>query len=197
MTPRPSRASSAAPLRTAIAGLVAAVLLVAAAWLGVLVAERIPERPVTVQSPTPSPVPSLPSVDVAGDDIPDLGRFPGSVRTTHMRERQGSARVTVVEYVAAAEVDDVRTFYRRVFRENGWELVELDVESGEWVFLVERQGRAALIEIERAGTSTLVQIEVEVPIATATPRPTPTPRPEPPPPAPPGDDDDDDGGADD
>jgi hypothetical protein len=165
----------------------AAVLIVSSAWLGVTVIERIPEPSTAADPSTPTPAASLPTSDVPGNDVADLGRFPGAVRTAYTRERQGSTRVIVLEYVAEAKVDDVRSFYRRAFRENGWDLVELDVTDGEWVFLVERPGRAAVVEIEDDGASTLIQIEVEVPLASPTPVPTPTPAPPPPP-----DDDDDD-----
>ena len=195
MTRRPRREDQRASLRSALSGVVAAVLIVAAAWLGVLVADRLLDRSTAVEQPTPTPTAVLPDVDVDGADLRDLARYPGAVRTAYARERQGTKAVTTVEYVATAELDDVRAFYRRVFREEGWELVELDFSGGEWVFLVEKGRRAAYVEIEDGGTYTIVQIEVERSIDAATPRPTPTPRPPPPPPPPPppGDDDDDDG----
>jgi hypothetical protein len=198
MSRRP-REVQRAPLRRALFGVAAAVLVVAAAWFGVLVAERLLDRSTAVEQPTPTPIVALPDVDVAGEDLRNLARYPGAVRTAYLHEAQGTTTVTVIDYAVAAELDDVRAHYRRVFREEGWELIELDFSGGEWIFLVERRNRAALVEIEDGPAFTTVEIELEEPIGEATPRPrsTPTPRPPPPPaPAPPGDDDDDDGGDD-
>jgi len=199
MTRRPRREAQRASLRSALSGVVAAVLIVGAAWLGVLVADRLLDRSTAVEQPTPTPTATFPQVDVDGKDFSTLRRYPGAVRTAYLREAQGTTRVTVVEYAVAAEVDDVRAFYRRVFREEAWELIELDFSGGEWIFLVERRNRAALVEIEDGAAFTTIEIELEEPIATATPRPraTPTPRPPPPPPPPGDDDDDDDDGGDD
>jgi hypothetical protein len=98
--------------------------------------------------------------------------------------------VTEVQYLAAAELDEVRSFYRRTFREYGWRVVELDFTRGEWVFLVSSGRRVAFVEIEPHGALIEVDVELEVPA------PTPRPRPDRPPP-PPGDDEDDDGDDDD
>jgi hypothetical protein len=144
----------------------------------------------------------VPVADVRGRDLANLPRYPDAVRTAFLRELQGSTEVTAIEYMAAgAELDDVRAFYRRIFRERGWELIELDFSGGEWIFLVERKGRAALVEIEERGRRIVVEIELERPIAGGSPPSAGTPEPQPPPPAappptapPPGDDDDDDGG---
>jgi hypothetical protein len=193
MTRPPRREAQRAPLRRALSGVAAAVLVVAAAGLGVLVADRLLDRSTAVEQPTPTPTAGVPDVDVAGEDLPDLARYPGAIRTAYLHEPQGTTTVTVIDYVVAAELDDVRAFYRRVFREEGWELIELDFSGGEWIFLVERGNRAALVEIEGGAATTTIEIELEEPIDAATPRPraTPTPRP-PPPPPPPGDDDGDD-----
>ena len=175
----------------------AVVLVVAGAWLGLLVADRLLDPSTMAEQPTPTLTTELPVVDVAGDDVSGLPRYPGAVRTAYDRERQGTKAVTAVDYVATAQQDDVRAFYRRVFREEGWELIELDFSGGEWVFLVEKGRRAAFVEIEDGGTYTIIQIEVERSSEAARPRPTPTPATQPPPRPPPGDDDDDDGDDDD
>jgi hypothetical protein len=172
---------------------VAVVLIVASAWLGVLVVDRVIDRSTGVEQPTPTPAASLPAADVEGEDLPDLGRYPGSVRTTYLREQQGSASVTIIDYVTTAELDDVRAFYRRIFRENEWELIELDFAGGEWVFLVESGNRVALVEIELGSPFTRIAIELEEPAPSPASSPTPTPTPTPPPPPPPPPDDDDDG----
>lgn len=191
MTRQPRREAQRAPLRNALFGVAAVVLVVAAAWIGLLVADRLLDPSTAVEQPTPTPTVVLPEVDVAGEDLPDLARYPGAVRTAYLHEPQGTTTVTVIDYGVTAELDHVRAFYRRVFREEDWELIELDFSGGEWIFLVERGDRAALVEIEGRGAVTTIEIELEEPIDPATPRPraTPTPRPPPPP--------DDDDGADD
>ena len=187
MTRPPRRESQRAPLRIALTGVAAVVLVVAAAWLGLLVADRLLDPSTAVEQPTPTPTAALPDVDVAGEDLPDLARYPGSVRTAYLHEPQGTTSVTVIAYVVTTELDDVRAFYRRVFREGDWELIELDFSGGEWIFLVERGDRAALVEIEGGAAFTTIEIELEEPTAAAAPRPRATPAPRPPPP--PGDDD--------
>jgi hypothetical protein len=189
--------------------LVAALAIAGGGAVGMLLVDRLAaDHPAELASPTPRATGPAPVADVRGTDLANLPRYPHAVRTAYLRERQGSAEVTAIEYVAAdAELDDVRAFYRRIFRERGWELIELYFSGGEWIFLVERKGRAALVEIEEHGRRIVVEIEVERPIAArtppgaATPEPQPHPHAPPPPPAtPPGDDDDDDddgGGGDD
>jgi hypothetical protein len=190
----------------ALAALVAVLAIAGGAAAGVLLVDRLPAPVPDASSASPAATDEPVAADVRGSDLADLPRFPGSVRTDYVRQRQGSAQVTAIVYASAdAELDDVRAFYRRIFRERAWELIELDFSSGEWIFLVERKGRVALVEIEDHGRRVIVEIELERPIAARTPPSTPTPRPQapapappPPPPAPPpGDDDDDDADDDD
>jgi hypothetical protein len=104
---------------------------------------------------------SLPKADVPGEDFSDLPRYPGSVRTKYER-RVSKAGIILfdTEYVASAELADVRAFYRGVFRSEGWTVAGLDVTEGEWDFLVTKGVREAVIEIEiREG---LVETEIEV-----------------------------------
>jgi hypothetical protein len=99
-----------------------------------------------------------------------------------------------MRYLVSAELDDVRSFYRRTFREHGWEVVELDFTRGEWVFLVSSGRRVALVEIEPRGP--FIEIDLELEVSARPPRPPSSPEPPPPPPPPDdddGDDDDDDG----
>ena len=199
---RPRRESRTFGLRAAVAALVAALAIAGGAAAGVLLADRLPDRGPDPASPSPAPSEEMPpAADVRGRDLADLPRYPGSVRTDYLRERQGSTQVTAIVYTAAgADLDDVRAFYRRVFRERDWELIELDFSGGEWIFLVESKARVALVEIEDHRQQVIVEIELERPIPARTPPSAATPRPQPPAPAPPppgDDDDDDDGGADD
>ena len=185
---------SARWLRTALSVALAALVIAAAAAFGVLVVDLGSDRGPGAALPTPSanPTPSMPAVDVAGEDPPRLGRYPGAVRTAYAREQQGATIVTGIEYIADTDLDKVRAHYRRIFREEGWELIEVDFAGGDWVFLVERGRRVALVEIVSRDPLVGIEVELEEPATpAATTTPTPTPTPQPPPPPPPPDDDDD------
>lgn len=141
------------------------------------------------EAPSATPVPRLPGRDVPGRNIADLPRFPDAVRTEYRRGRQGSSLVTELRYLADAQLDDVRSFYRRTFREHGWEVVELDFTRGEWVFVVSSGRRVALVEIQPHGP--FIQVDLELEVSAREPRPPTRSEPTPPPPPPPDDDDDD------
>jgi hypothetical protein len=120
-----------------------------------------PGSPSTISNTTTKPDASLPKADVPGEDFSDLPRYPGSVRTKYERRVSTAGLVLVdTEYVASAELAEVREFYRGVFRTEGWTEAGLDVSEGEWDFLVTKGPREAVIEIEfREG---LVETEIEV-----------------------------------
>jgi hypothetical protein len=120
-----------------------------------------PGSPSTISNTTTKPDASLPKADVPGEDFSDLPRYPGSVRTKYERRVSTAGLVLVdTEYVASAELAEVRVFYRGVFRTEGWTEAGLDVSEGEWDFLVTKGPREAVIEIEfRDG---LVETEIEV-----------------------------------
>jgi hypothetical protein len=120
-----------------------------------------PGSPSAISNTTAKPDATLPKADVPGEDFSDLPRYPGSVRTKYER-RVSKAGIILfdTEYVASAELTDVREFYRGVFRSEGWTVAGLDVREGEWDFLVTKGVREAVIEIEiREG---LVETEIEV-----------------------------------
>jgi hypothetical protein len=173
--------------------LLAAAIIVASATSGAWLAGLAASPDGVIVTPSATPVPRLPGRDVPGREVADLPRFPDAVRTDYQRGRQGALVVTELRYLVSAELDDVRSFYRRTFREYGWEVVGVDVARGEWVFLVASGRRVALVEIELRGAFIEIDLEVEAPAQ----RPRPSPRPEPPPPPPPPDDDDDDDDGDD
>jgi hypothetical protein len=120
-----------------------------------------PGSPSAISNTTAKPDASLPKADVPGEDFSDLPRYPGSVRTKYERRVSTAGLVLVdTEYVASAELAEVREFYRGVFRSEGWTVASLDVSEGEWDFLVTKGDREAVIEIElREG---LVETEIEV-----------------------------------
>lgn len=119
-----------------------------------------PGSPPAVTTTVARPSNSLPEADAPGRDFPDLPRYPGSLRVE--QERRASAGLVLVdtEYVGSAKLDDVRGFYRDVFRSENWTVVGLDASEDEWDFFVTKGDREAVIEIESRGE--LVEIEIEV-----------------------------------
>ena len=83
-----------------------------------------PENTTTISERTaPSntkPAMSLPAEDVLGRDVPDLPRYPSSVRVEYERKVQDRLVFTTVRYLSHAKLDVIRGFYRGVFRSKDW-----------------------------------------------------------------------------
>lgn len=119
----------------------------------------------TTSSNTKPRTTSLPADDVAGRDIPDLPRYPGSVRVEYERKAQDLLVFTRVSHLSRAKLDVVRGFYRGVFRGQGWKVANAEFSEGEWTFLVVDGEREADIEIEPHGRDvTRVDILVSEPL---------------------------------
>jgi hypothetical protein len=206
--PAPAR-----PVPASQAPLVGGILLGAALFFGVAVFLALPRLTMMGQEPdassmstpmaTPSPTPTEatpPAVDVAGEDLVALPRYPGSVRSDYEVAVDEHYRLTVVEYLAEGVIDDVRAFYHGVIAAHGWERADIGFAEGEWSYSLVDGSTLALIEIEEAGG--LIEIDLQIsealivatpaPVPSATDAPLPPPPPPAPPPLPPGDDDDDD-----
>jgi hypothetical protein len=193
------------PQRTVTGALAAAVLAVlvivggalagfALAGLSSSVADRPLVDPVLILTPSPA---VLPQSDVSGEDLARLPRYPGSWRTEYQQETQGNSLVTDVGYVTDAELDDVRGFYRRVFREQGWDVAELDFSLTQWLFVVSSGAETAIVALKSHEQTVVIDVELEQPLPAPTTAPASMPIeqpivPAPPPPLPPGDGDDDD-----
>lgn len=108
---------------------------------------------------------ALPAEDVSGKDIPDLPRYPGSVRDEYEREEQGLLVFTRVRHLSHAKVDVIRGFYRGVFRGEGWKVANVEFSEEEWTFLVVHGEREAEVRIgpHRRGV-TMVVIELSEPL---------------------------------
>jgi hypothetical protein len=114
--------------------------------------------------PTAKPGTTLPKADVPGEDFSDLPRYPGSVRVEYQRRVTEGVLVLVdTEYVASAELTDVREFYRGVFQSEGWTVAGFDVSEGEWDFFATKAEKETVIEIEPIGGSVEIEIEVSEP----------------------------------
>jgi hypothetical protein len=97
------------------------------------------------------PAPSLPAEDVPGKDMPDLPRYPNSVRVEYERKEQHLLIFTRVSYLSHAKLDVIRGFYRGVFRAEEWKVANVEFSEGEWTFLVVHGEREANIKIEPYG----------------------------------------------
>ena len=205
-TPQRWGVPSANRARTNLATLVGIILLCAALFVGLAVYLASPRLTILGQepaatpteSPTPSPTATarIPAADVAGEDLATLPRYPGSVRTDYEIAVDDQYRLIVIEYVAAAEFDDVRMFYQGVIAAQGWERADIGFTNGEWSWALVDGTVLALIEIEEANGLIEIDLQMSEPLAVPTPAPTEAPAAPPPPPPPPspppGDDDDDD-----
>jgi hypothetical protein len=135
-----------------------------------------PDHKTTLSERTTSsntkPATSLPAEDVAGKDIPDLPRYPGSVRVEYERKAQDLLVFTRVRHLSRAKLDVIRGFYRGVFRGQGWKVANAEFSEGEWTFLVVDGKREADIEIEpHSRDVTRVDIEVSEPLPEKEPAP--------------------------
>jgi hypothetical protein len=131
-------------------------------WLGL---PLLPELTFQGEDSSQAFASSLPSEDVAGEDIPGLPRYPDSVRTAYEREEAGDLVETNVGYGATAPgLDAVREFYRDTFREEDWSVENAEFSEGTWTFLVTQDEREALVEFEtRTGSrGGLFDIRIEL-----------------------------------
>ena len=170
--------------------LVGGVAAVMAAWGGLPAGLDAPGSPTPAATPSPNPSASLPSRDVKGADLDALPRFPGSVRSDYEVVTDNSYRLTVTEYLSAADLDQVRAFYQGVIAVHGWERADIEFAEGEWTYALVDGDTLALIEIEIADGLVEIDLQISEPISDAPAETDGPPAPRPPPP-PPGDDDDD------
>ena len=103
-------------------------------------------------SPPPTTVPrreaTLPTSDAAGEDLPGLPRYPGSVRVGYERNvLEGGSVLTEANYLASGKVGEVKDYYRGVFRSGEWTIADLDFSAGTWSFVVVEDRRQAYLEI--------------------------------------------------
>ena len=142
--------------------------------------------------PDPEPAASLPAEDTPGKDVPDLPRYPDSVRVEYERKELDALILTRARYLSTEKVDTVRGFYRGVFRSEDWKVANVEFSDDEWTFLVVKGEREAEIEVRphNAGSETDVRLsaprppeqpdkkaasEASPPDREAAPEPSPTP----------------------
>lgn len=125
--------------------------------------ERIASKKAQVAAP-------LPPEDAPGKDVPDLPRYPDSVRVEYERSQLDALILTRVRYLSDEKVDTVRGFYRGVFQSEGWRVANAEFSDGEWTFLAVKGDREADIEVSPhdAGVETDMRLS----------QPQPSPQPE-------------------
>ncbi len=150
------------------------LVAIAAGWVltrqhseGISVAPR-DEKTVIAEPTTRAdtrPAPSLPTEDVPGKDVPDLPRYPGSVRVEYERKEQDRLVFTRLRHLSHARLDVIRGFYRGVFRAEGWKVANVEFSEDRWTFLVVHGEREANIIIEPHGRGvTRVDVESSEPL---------------------------------
>lgn len=121
--------------------------------------------------PTPTAMPTavaLPERDVPGADLAMLPRYPGAVRVAYRHAVEGGVLVTGMAYLADAEIDAVRYFYREVFLTGGWSEGNVGFSQGRWTFFVIAGQREAVVTIESRGPLVEIGIKLSEPSATPT-----------------------------
>ena len=143
-------------------------------------------------TPTPSPTPMptvtttlLPDSDVEGVELERLPRYPGSVRTEYEISLDDRYRLTAVEYLADATVEQVRAFYQAVIDDHGWDLADVNYAAGEWTYVLVDDRVEALVEIEEWNGLIEIDLQMSEPVLAPSRQPSPSPSDD--------DDDDDDG----
>ncbi|TET84034.1 MAG: hypothetical protein E3J36_02475 [Candidatus Nealsonbacteria bacterium] len=97
--------------------------------------------------------PEAPTSDVAGQDISDIPRYPGSVRI-HYGPVSMDPDVIVIVYLTSESVDTVADFYETQLPANGWESL-LDAETMEEFGLTYRYVGQGLL---KEGRQTIVLV---------------------------------------
>lgn len=121
--------------------------------------------PTVERAPSPAREESrpLPAVDVAGEDIPDLPRYPGAVRMVFEQQTEGDLITTRLAYRTASDRDTVRTFYRLVFHDQGWIVADVRFVRARWTFFVVNRAREAVLDIDPVNGHTTIFMELSEP----------------------------------
>ncbi len=88
-----------------------------------------------------------PILDVAGEDIPGVPRYPGSVRISQTRADDGERTLTTSQYIASVGFDEIFRFYKEELPANGW--INITEMQAEDLFLLHgyKEGAEAQISI--------------------------------------------------
>lgn len=125
-------------------------------------------RPTPTPTATPRPTPTsrptrTPGPTAVGRDPDDLPRFPGSRLVERDQGTSGDLTVLKLEYRTSAAIDRVRRHYRRMLRQHGWFVGDVEFEGDGWEIQANKGTREASIEIQREDGGTEVEIEMSWP----------------------------------
>lgn len=115
-----------------------------------------PAGPVTVAEPRPE-------VAATPDEVPELPAYPGARRTkleTSSVPTLDWARKIKVELAARDTFENVKAFYVKVIKDNGWEVAGASEEEGKVGWRLVKDGAVAEVRIEREGRKR-VEIKLE------------------------------------
>ena len=118
------------------------------------------QQPPSRNAPLPQ---TVPRIDVEGEELPGLPRYPGSVRTGYERDRRNTLTITDAVYVVSSDLDPVRGFYREVFWREGWLVADYHYAPGEWSFLAVEGGREANVTLTGGEDFTRISITFSEP----------------------------------
>jgi hypothetical protein len=148
-------------------GAVIFIVVVVASASGVLLGEGDDSNPTEGIAGDVAEEQTLPRSDLPGRDLPNVERYPQSVRVKYERYELGEAEVVEIGYLTDSGVEDVGEFYESYgsfTQDNAWRTASSDVsQDDEFGILIVRDDgeakRQVLIEIEPHGE--LVSVELE------------------------------------
>ncbi len=109
------------------------------------------------------PAPARPEAAVSLDEVPELPAYPGATRTKLETSTVPTAewtRKTKVELEVRDSLENVKAFYEKVIRDNGWQVAGV-LEQGDKVgWKLMKDSAVAEIRIEREGRKR-VEIRLE------------------------------------
>ena len=103
----------------------------------------VEDAPVKEEGEVAIPAEGPPASDVAGEDIPDVPRYPGSVRTDYLREG-------LILYVTSASIDEVLAFYEKELPANGWTVFGRGQVDYSIVIGADKGNRELMVECSRS-----------------------------------------------
>ena len=131
-------------------------------------------EPYTEPTATATPV-ELPEADVPGEDIPDVPRYPGSVRVAYGTTETDSASSVELEYQTLDALDPVHEHVRAIIDTYDWALTQEAFSGQERAFVLVRDHEEVQIRLRTGEGRTVISMHYSV---TRQPEPTPEPEPE-------------------
>lgn len=116
------------------------------------------EPPAIEPTATATPV-ELPQGDVPGEDIPDVPRYPDSVRVAYGADSTGTEIRISVEYVTLDALEPVHEHVRNIVNTFGWHVAGEDFTAATLRFVLEREGEHVEMSLSQSAGLTLISID--------------------------------------